>query len=178
MLPTRTPPAHVPASERMLWLNGTLADLPWHAIERFQPGGLRSLRLDCDAGRLSGIAGERGLFAVEPGPGPHRLRGLGPSHIVGVGTCIEYQITNAPLSEAHTPVAPTTLYSRCKNALREALEAEARRDGWLFCWGRVFYPYGVGEHPARLVQRAHPEAPPRRKAGAQDAPQHQGLHLH
>jgi nucleoside-diphosphate-sugar epimerase len=30
------------------------------------------------------------------------------------------------------------------------LEAEAHRDGTQFCWGRVFYPYGVGEHPARL----------------------------
>jgi nucleoside-diphosphate-sugar epimerase len=34
--------------------------------------------------------------------------------------------------------------------LRETLAAEAQRDGWQFCWGRVFYPYGVGEHPARL----------------------------
>ncbi|MEI9864251.1 MAG: NAD-dependent epimerase/dehydratase family protein [Limisphaerales bacterium] len=25
-----------------------------------------------------------------------------------------------------------------------------KRTGWQFCWGRVFYPYGVGEHPARL----------------------------
>ena len=69
---------------------------------------------------------------------------------VGVGTCIEYKITDAPLNEDHTPVDPTTLYSRCKNTLRETLEAEARKDGSHFCWGRVFYPYGVGEHPARL----------------------------
>jgi len=30
------------------------------------------------------------------------------------------------------------------------LSAEAQQEGWQFCWGRVFYPYGVGEHPARL----------------------------
>jgi nucleoside-diphosphate-sugar epimerase len=34
--------------------------------------------------------------------------------------------------------------------LRETLVAEAQKDGWRFCWGRVFYPYGAGEHPARL----------------------------
>ena len=79
-----------------------------------------------------------------------RLRELGTNHIVGVGTCIEYKITDAPLQEERTPVDPTTLYSRCKNALRETLEAGARKDGSRFCWGRVFYPYGVGEHPARL----------------------------
>ena len=49
-----------------------------------------------------------------------------------------------------TPVDPTTLYARCKNVLRETLAAAAQKDGWDFCWGRVFYPYGVGEHPARL----------------------------
>jgi nucleoside-diphosphate-sugar epimerase len=78
------------------------------------------------------------------------LRGIGVNHIVGAGTCIEYQISEAPLTEEHTPVNPTTLYARCKNTLRETLAAMAQKDSWQFCWGRVFYPYGVGEHPARL----------------------------
>jgi len=149
MLPTETLPAHVPAGEKMLWLNGTLADLPWPAIERFQPEVCV---------HFAWIA-TPGVYLESPENEDYlrwsldlvrRLRGLGTNHIVGVGTCIEYQITNAPLSEARTPVAPTTLYARCKNALREALAAEALGDGWQFCWGRVFYPYGVGEHPARL----------------------------
>ena len=149
MLPTETPPAHVPASERMLWLKGTLADLPWAAIERFEPQGCVHFAWIATPGvYLESPENESYLrWSLDLA---HRLRSLGTNHIVGVGTCIEYQITNAPLSEAHTPVDPTTLYSRCKNALRETLEAEARRDGWHFCWGRVFYPYGVGEHPARL----------------------------
>ncbi len=37
MLPTETPPAHVPASTHMHWLKGTLAEPPWPAIERFRP---------------------------------------------------------------------------------------------------------------------------------------------
>ena len=70
--------------------------------------------------------------------------------IVALGTCIEYEITNKPLSEANTRISPTTTYARCKNELRLAMESEARRRGIKFCWGRVFYPYGPGEHPSRL----------------------------
>lgn len=149
MLPTETPPAHVPVSERMLWLKGTLADLPWRTIERFQPEACVHFAWIAAPGvYLESPENESYLrWSLEL---VRRLRALGTGYIVGVGTCIEYQITNAPLSETHTPVAPATLYSRCKNALRETLEAEARKEGWHFCWGRVFYPYGVGEHPARL----------------------------
>lgn len=149
MLPTENPPTHVPASEKMTWLKGTLAELPWHKIEKFQPEACV---------HFAWIA-TPGVYLESPENQNYlqwsldlvrRLRGIGTNHVVGVGTCIEYQINDAPLSEVRTPVDPTTLYSRCKNALRRTLEAEARKDGWLFCWGRVFYPYGVGEHPARL----------------------------
>ncbi len=149
MLPTEIPPAHVPASERMTWLRGTLAELPWREIETFQPEVCVHFAWIATPGvYLESPENENYLrWSLDL---VQRLRGLGTNHIVGVGTCIEYRITDAPLSEAHTPVDPTTLYSRCKNALRETLEAQARKDGWHFCWGRVFYPYGVGEHPARL----------------------------
>ena len=133
----------------MLWLKGTLAELPWAEIERFRPDVCVHFAWIATPGvYLESPENENYLrWSLDL---VHRLRALGTNHIVGVGTCIEYKITEAPLSEAQTPVAPTTLYSRCKNTLRETLEAEARKDGWQFCWGRVFYPYGVGEHPARL----------------------------
>lgn len=79
-----------------------------------------------------------------------RLLNSGTRHIVGLGTCIEYKISNQPLSEASTPIAPTTTYARCKNELRLALEAQAQMTGAVFSWARVFYPYGPGEHPSRL----------------------------
>lgn len=149
MLPTEIPPAHVPASDRMHWIKGTLADLPWREIEAFKP----------DACVHFAWIATPGVYLESPENEKHlewslnlarRLKGIGLRQFIGVGTCIEYKITNAPLNEDTTPVDPTTLYSRCKNALRETLEAEARKDGTHFCWGRVFYPYGVGEHPARL----------------------------
>ncbi len=149
MLPTETPPAHVPTSQKMTWLKGTLADLPWQEIERFRPEVCVHFAWIATPGvYLESPENEDYLrWSLDL---VHRLRGIGTNHFVGVGTCIEYQITDAPLSEDRTPVDPTTLYSRCKNALRETLESEARRDSYAFCWGRVFYPYGVGEHPARL----------------------------
>jgi len=149
MLPTETPPAHVPVSDRMHWLKGTLAELPWREIEKFQPEVCVHFAWIATPGvYLESPENEDYLrWSLDL---VHRLRGIGTNHIVGVGTCIEYKITDAPLNEDKTPVDPTTLYSRCKNALRETLDAEARRDGYSFCWGRVFYPYGVGEHPARL----------------------------
>ena len=67
-----------------------------------------------------------------------------------MGTCIEYQIGNEVLSEERTPIAPATTYARCKNELRLQLEQAAAAAGSGFCWGRVFYPYGPGEHPSRL----------------------------
>lgn len=149
MLPTETPPAHVPGSDRMHWIKGTLADLPWKEIETFKP----------DACVHFAWIATPGVYLESPENEKHlewgldlarRLKAIGLRQFVGVGTCIEYKITNAPLNEDTTPVDPTTLYSRCKNALRETLEAEARKDGTHFCWGRIFYPYGVGEHPDRL----------------------------
>jgi nucleoside-diphosphate-sugar epimerase len=149
MLPTESAPALVPVSERMIWIKGTLAELPWREIENFKPDVCVHFAWIATPGvYLESPENENYLrWSLDL---VHRLRGIGTNHIVGVGTCIEYKITNAPLSEDTTPVDPATLYSRCKNALRETLEAEAKRDGWSFCWGRVFYPYGVGEHPARL----------------------------
>lgn len=149
MLPTETPPAHVPVSDKLVWIQGTLADLPWREIERFQPD---------TCVHFAWIA-TPGVYLESPENEKHlewslglarRSKAIGLRQFVGVGTCIEYQITNALLNEETTPVDPTTLYSRCKNALRETLAAESRQDGTQFCWGRVFYPYGVGEHPARL----------------------------
>ena len=132
MLPTETPPAHVPASNKMVWIKGTLAELPWHEIEVFKP----------DACIHFAWIATPGVYLESPENEKHlewslnlarRLKGIGMGQFVGVGTCIEYKITNAPLNEDRTPVDPTTLYSRCKNTLRETLEAEARKDGSHFC---------------------------------------------
>ncbi|MEI7534807.1 MAG: NAD(P)-dependent oxidoreductase [Verrucomicrobiae bacterium] len=147
--PGKTPPAEFQVSEKLTWLKGTLSELPWIDIERFRPDVCVHLAWIATPGvYLESPENEQYLqWSLDMVRG---LRRIGVNHIVGAGTCIEYQISETPLSEEFTPVNPTTLYARCKNTLRETLAAEAQKDGWQFCWGRVFYPYGVGEHPARL----------------------------
>lgn len=63
-----------------------------------------------------------------------------------LGSCIEYRMGPEPLSEETTPLQPQTLYARSKVELRRRL----RDLGLPVGWGRVFYPYGPGEHPDRL----------------------------
>ena len=149
MLPTESPPKHVPASPKMVWLKGTLADLPWKEIQKFKPEACVHFAWIATPGvYLDSPENEDYVrWSLEL---VHQLRDIGTNHVVGVGTCIEYKISAEPLSEDRTPIDPTYLYSRCKNALRETLEVESRRDSYSFCWGRIFYPYGVGEHPDRL----------------------------
>jgi len=147
--PGKNPPPNFSPGEKMTWFQGTLARLPWTNIKQFQPDVCVHLAWIATPGvYLESPDNEQYLqWSLDLA---HGLREIGVNHIVGAGTCIEYQISNAPLSEDRTPLNPTTPYARCKNALRETLEAEAQKDGWHFCWGRIFYPYGVGEHPARL----------------------------
>jgi nucleoside-diphosphate-sugar epimerase len=79
-----------------------------------------------------------------------RMIGLGVRHFVGVGTCLEYAPAPSRLQEDSAATGDTTAYARSKNAFRKSLFASAERTGLSACWGRVFYPYGPGEHPARL----------------------------
>jgi nucleoside-diphosphate-sugar epimerase len=76
----------------------------------------------------------------------------GCRRFVGVGTCFEYEFpASGDCDEFTTPVGPRTLYGAAKDACRRCLETYFRDAGLSFAWARVFYPYGPGEHPDRLV---------------------------
>src|SRR3954469_11417707 len=68
------------------------------------------------------------------------FRAAGGERLVAAGTCAEY--------------GPPTLYGAAKNATRLELEAYAAETGLSFAWGRVFFPYGPGERPQRVVAAA------------------------
>lgn len=72
----------------------------------------------------------------------------GGRRAVIAGTCAEYDWSYPRLSERDTPLAPSTLYGECKHALHRMAERWGRLS---VAWGRVFFLYGPGEHPARLV---------------------------
>lgn len=137
------------ATEKATWLRGTLEDAPWDAITAFKPDVCVHAAWITTPGVY--LESPENLRFLESSKNfLTRVADLGTNHIVGIGTCVEYQISGEPLSEEKTPIAPTTLYARCKNELRLAMEAEANARNLRFCWARVFYPYGPGEHPSRL----------------------------
>lgn len=73
----------------------------------------------------------------------------GGRRAVFAGSCFEYDHSAGVCSETDTRSAPTTRYGACKLALSEIVR---HPPGDLSAaWGRVFYLYGPGEHPARLV---------------------------
>ncbi len=138
-----------PPDQNLVWLRGTLEEAPWDQIRAFAPEVcLHTAWITTPGVYLESLENER--FRDASLKFLKRVRPLGANYIVGLGTCIEYEISNQPLSEDRTRIAPTTTYARCKNELRRAMEAEGKSGGFGFCWGRVFYPYGPGEHPSRL----------------------------
>jgi nucleoside-diphosphate-sugar epimerase len=78
------------------------------------------------------------------------LRGGGQA-ILGVGSCAEYAWGGALLTEAATPIRPATRYGAAKAQLWTEIERACARHGASAAWARVFFVYGVGEHPSKLV---------------------------
>jgi dTDP-6-deoxy-L-talose 4-dehydrogenase (NAD+) len=74
----------------------------------------------------------------------------GCRRMVGVGSCVEYADLPRPRSE-DDPIAPSSLYARCKHAAHLVLEEVfARAEGHL-AWARLFHMHGPGERAARLI---------------------------
>lgn len=75
----------------------------------------------------------------------------GGKRAVFAGTCAEYEWKFAKYIENITPLNPSTLYGTCKHSLQTILDAYCRETRLSSAWGRIFFLYGPGEHPDRLV---------------------------
>lgn len=75
----------------------------------------------------------------------------GGRRVVMAGTCAEYDWSCGWCREAATPLAPASLYGVAKDALRRLATAACELHGVPCAWGRVFFPYGAGESPRRLL---------------------------
>lgn len=149
VIPSESLPADLPGANNLQWLRGTLEQAPWEAIRAFAPDVcVHTAWITTPGVYLE--APENEQFRDASLQFLRRVRELGTSQFVTLGTCVEYEITNEPLSEERTPVRPTTLYARSKNELRLALETDANVQSFTSCWCRLFYPYGPREHPSRL----------------------------
>ena len=108
-----------------------------HAAWYAEPGKyLQSPRnTDCLAGTLELARG-----ALES-----RVR-----RFVGIGSCAEYDCSCGTLS-TETPLKPDTPYGAAKAAAYLALSKWLPSEGVELVWCRLFYLYGEGEDPRRLV---------------------------
>lgn len=75
----------------------------------------------------------------------------GGSRVVMAGTCAEYDWSHGLCSEFTTPIAPATLYGRCKNDLRQSASRHCSQVKLSHAWGRIFLLFGPHEDPGRLV---------------------------
>ena len=73
---------------------------------------------------------------------------------VGIGTCIEYKMSEATL-ETHSPFEPTTIYSAAKLSLYQTLAQLFKDSPVSFLWCRLFYLYGEGDDPRRFISFLH-----------------------
>jgi len=134
----------------------------WHERDLLAPGSPEQLARTVGAEQLLHLA-----WYAEPGrfwsaPENERwidatlrlLRAFGEAgggRAVLAGTCAEYAWGDELLSEDSTPLAPGTLYGACKHATHIAAAAVAEELGVSLAWGRIFFLYGPGEEPGRLV---------------------------
>ncbi|WP_020176001.1 NAD-dependent epimerase/dehydratase family protein [Methyloferula stellata] len=78
----------------------------------------------------------------------------GGQRAVFAGTCSEYQWGSPRFFELQTPCIPATFYGTAKDALCRLLVGYGVNTGLSVGWGRIFYLYGPGEKPGRLVSDA------------------------
>ena len=78
----------------------------------------------------------------------------GGQHVAIAGTCAEYDWAPLPLGtlvENASPYAPATLYGVAKDATRRMATALCAARGVSLAWGHIFFPFGPGEAPQRML---------------------------
>ncbi|OAI57039.1 hypothetical protein AYO49_03020 [Verrucomicrobiaceae bacterium SCGC AG-212-N21] len=144
---TRTPEPRLPAA--CLTVEGTLAAVPWDEVDRFAPGAVLHLAWVATPGVYL-TSPENETLATQSEALFQQFAERGVPHLVGIGTCIEYAPSDEPLDEGRSALAPAFAYSRAKVSTSQRLQAIAAQHGVTSTWGRVFYPYGEGEHRDRM----------------------------
>jgi nucleoside-diphosphate-sugar epimerase len=106
-----------------------------HAAWRLAPG---SAFLD-DPGNHDETEASLRLFEL--------ARSAGCRRVVGLGTCLEYELSDGPLAE-DAPLRPRNAYASSKAQLFAGAQAAL---GDSFTWARIYYPFGPREPSHRLV---------------------------
>jgi nucleoside-diphosphate-sugar epimerase len=134
----------------------------WHQANLLQPADARALLAEISPTHLLHLA-----WYVVPGKlisSPENFTWVassldlirqfaeqGGKRVVISGSAYEYDWSYGYCSEKLTPAVPNTVYGSCKQALNLLSQSLASQSGLSAAWGRVFFLYGPGEHPDRLV---------------------------
>ena len=78
----------------------------------------------------------------------------GVRRLTAVGTCLEYDVSFGHLTES-TRLAPSSVYASAKASTWQILDSWLPQVGMSFLWARLFFLYGEGEDPRRLVGYIH-----------------------
>jgi nucleoside-diphosphate-sugar epimerase len=146
---TRPPPAEAPSN--VTWHQSDLLADPGGVVARVAPERLLHLAWYAEHGRF--WAAPENIRWVEATLALVRsFAAAGGTRALLAGSCAEYEWgLPGPCVEGRTPLRPATLYGSAKHATREVVEAAAGLLGIAAAWGRIFFLYGPGEDPRRLV---------------------------
>lgn len=75
----------------------------------------------------------------------------GGKRVVFAGTCAEYDWQYGYFVEDVNPLDTKTPYSVCKTSLYQMTKSYVAQTELSLAWGRIFFPFGINEHPARLI---------------------------
>jgi nucleoside-diphosphate-sugar epimerase len=75
----------------------------------------------------------------------------GGRRFVGIGSCAEYATTDGPCNEMLTPLTTDSAYAAAKARFFARLEAERAAGRAQTAYARLFFVYGPGEKPTRLI---------------------------
>ncbi|ADG71240.1 NAD-dependent epimerase/dehydratase family protein [Brachyspira murdochii] len=73
----------------------------------------------------------------------------GGKRVIYTGTCFEYKFKDSKIKE-YDELNPISIYTKCKNYLREVSELYCKKYDIDLCWCRIFYMYGKNEDQNRL----------------------------
>lgn len=80
-----------------------------------------------------------------------RFFASGGRRVIATGTCAEYSWIGGGVFSESAPLAPHTAYGSAKARTGERLIQLAEKNGASAVWGRIFFPFGIGEPTARLI---------------------------
>lgn len=139
------------------------APVQWHRTDLLSPADVDALVADVEPTHLLHLAwhmAHGGVYgAVENVHWAEASLGLlrafhrhGGRRAVLVGSCAEYDWTHdGPLDERAGPIRPASIYGQAKDGLRRLAMAHASACDLSLAWARIFFVFGPGEPPGRLV---------------------------